>query len=193
MIDRGWDADPVFDPTADLRYGQRLDVIRDRAHGRYVIQDAEARPVAFLPDQLGGEVRTRTERWQVAVERRRHGWAVTARHAANGALGGEISMRWRPNVYELCVGSDARYELKKAIQLRSTWTLLTGRTRIARLATTSAFASEPVAAHRAAQHVGVIETIGDTLTTATLALPIALSLEMIKAQKAIPGADGPSP
>jgi hypothetical protein len=186
----GWGRDPADRPTADLVSGRHFTVVGESGRGRYVIRDADSRPVMFLPLALGGEVLTRAEGWLVAVERRRRGWAVIARASPGGAEAGGASVRWQPNAYRVWLEPATSCRLSRTNPFRSRWTLRAQGAPIARLELAGGYAG--ATAVRGEREVGAVETLAESLASINLGLAIALSLEMVKAERSIPRADGPS-
>lgn len=180
-------------PTGDFSYGKRFDIFQDLPNDRYVVADETDRAVAFLPSGIGGEVRTRTASWKIAVERRKLSWALVA-YAVDGAEVGGAAQRLVPNMYKLWLGPDELLHLTKNPVSRR-WKLSAGhRGRLARFDIQEVYGPSPsISSILPWVNVGWLETADYTLDATNLALPIVLALQMIKAEMSIDVAGIPIP
>jgi hypothetical protein len=165
----------MSDVVADFSCGEEFRLDLDLPDQRYVVKDSGGHIVALLPMGLGGEVFTRTDNWNIKVERHNVSWAVVAHTIPDGAEAGGIAEGLLPG-HKLWIGADVAYHVSEN-PLDGTWSLKEGHTHIARLTN--------------------ITVEGCTITTleppndpTTLSLAILLTLELIKAESSIPGAAG---
>jgi hypothetical protein len=168
------DRDPSIAITGDLAFGQQFSISRDIPNGCYIVQDGFSRAVVILPLQCGGEVITRAGVWHIGPERRGVGWVVVARAQHDASCVACAYPRWRPNAFKLWVAPDSSYRLKQSL-LTGGWTLSGPGGRIAHV-TLGATG-------------GSIDTFQTTIIPPQLALLTALTLETIKANRAIPTVD----
>jgi hypothetical protein len=181
------------EPTADFAFAQEFQLFRDHEGQRYVAEDASQRAVAFLPVGLGGEVRTRTDRWEIQTERRQHAWAVIARTIPDGAEAGGIAERVLPDTYKLWIAPDTVCHLTQN-PLNGDWSIKDGQAHLARLTDIARFASRTSfrsSGRRVA--AGTITTLEPPIHAMPLSLAIVLTLEMIKAEASIPSLRSISP
>jgi hypothetical protein len=188
--------------TADFEFDRRYELIFDKGRQVYFVDDSEGRSVAVLPVGFGGEVKTRTDSWNLETEHRRLGWAVVARTLSDRSEVGSISDGLIPDTYKLHVGRDCEYRVTQN-PLTCHWTISEGRSHLAAITDIAHFAAgrAPTQPKRASAeqvspftspvtprppngiYAGAITTHdGDPGTP--LALAILLTLEMIKADAA---------
>jgi hypothetical protein len=175
----------------DFAFGQEFRLFGDASSDGYVVEDVVGHAVAFLPRRLGGEVRTRTQRWDVNTERRRHGWALIARTIPDGAEAGGVTQRLLPNSYRLWIPPDTAYRLIQN-PLNDAWTVRDGHSRLVRLTELGTFAAGSLSSGGLRSPLGTIKTFDGPITPVPLGLTIVLALEMIKANALIPIASAPS-
>jgi hypothetical protein len=177
-------------PTADFAFAQEFCLRCDYANRGYVVEDSIGHAVALLPRWLGGEVRTRTERWDVQTERARHSWAIIARSVADGAEVGGVAQRLLPNIYRLWIVPGTTYHLIQN-PLSDSWAVRDRHLRLARLSGLGTFATGGFDPRDPRALVGSIKTFDGPINPAPIALTILLALEMVKAQALIPRSSAP--
>jgi hypothetical protein len=176
---------------SDLAFGQKFRLFCDPTNEGYVAENDLGHVVAFLPRWLGGEVRTRTERWNVQSERRGLSWAVVARTIPDGAEAGGVAQRLVPNSYKLWIAPDTSYHLTQN-PLNDNWAIRDGHRRVVGLTDLGTFATGGFNSRDLRAPLGTITTFDGPITPAPLALMILLALEMAKAQASIPRSSAPT-
>ncbi len=162
----------MSDVVADFTSGEEFRMDLDLADNRYVVRDSDGRIVALLPMGVGGEVYTRTDRWNIKVERHNVSWAVVAQTVEGVEVGG-ITEGLIPDSHKLWVGSDTVYHVTDN-PLNGNWSIKDGHAHIARLTNLTLSSS-------------TITTLDQPADPASLSLAIILMLELIKAESSIPG------
>jgi hypothetical protein len=182
-------------PTADFEFATEYRIWWE--HNHYTVEDPEQRCVAVLPLGYGGDVVTRTQRWQITVERRGITWAITAHTAADRTEAGGIREGLVPDRHKLWVGDDDEYHMTEN-PFDCDATIHHRHDTLARIADVRSFLYGSAPAHGGRTHAGTITTLASPASPAELALPILLTLEMIKAdavasQDATAGGGGINP
>lgn len=177
--------------TADFVSGQEYALELDGPGQQWIVTDGTQRPVAVLPVGLGGEVRTRTDRWIVGTERRRIGWAVVARSLLDDAEAGRVREALLPYTWKLRVAPDLDLRVTEN-PLKCDWTISRGGCRLVRISDMSRFATGRDRLSFDRRPAGTIRTLDAPPEPIPLPLVILLTLEMIKAEAAIPSVDQPA-
>jgi len=163
----------MSDVVADFSSGEEFRVDLDLPDQRYVVKDSDGRIVALLPMGVGGEVFTRTDRWNLKVERHNLSWAVVAHTADDGVEVGGIAEGLIPDSHKLWIGTDTVYHVTEN-PLNASWSIKDGHAHLVTLTNLTLSSS-------------TITTLNEPTDPATLALAIILTLELIKAESSIPG------
>jgi hypothetical protein len=174
--------------TADFAAGNEYRLAADREGGRWVIEDAAQRLVAELPVGLGGEVRTRTDRWVIRPESRRIGWAVVARNLSDKTEAARVRESLLPYTWKLRVAPDFDFRVT-GNPVRGHWTLSHGGWRLVRISDVGDFSTGRLISAPGRGSAGTIRTLDAPPRLLPLPLAILLTLQMIVADAAIPHAD----
>jgi hypothetical protein len=173
-------------PSADFRFGQGYQLVYEQAHEVYVVEDADQRLVAVAPVGLGGQVETRTDRWLIQSESRKIGWAVVAHNIPDHSEAGSVREGLLPDTCKLHVAPDFEGHVT-ANPLNGHWTISEGRSHLFRITDAQRFASAGRDGQPKDRALGAtIATLEAPRKSVPLALAIFLTLEMIKADAAIP-------
>jgi hypothetical protein len=165
----------MSDVVADFSSGQQFRLDLDLPDSRYVVKDSGGRIVALLPMGLGGEVYTRTDRWEMELERRNVSWAVVAHTIPDGVEVGGLAEGLIPG-HKLWIGADTVYHVTSN-PLTGTWHIKDGHVHLVELTNLTVEGC-------------TITTLEPPSDPTTLPLAILLTLELIKAESSIPGASG---
>ena len=101
----------------------------------WLILDGRSQPTAQLPGPGGGKASTRTETWQLTIERQRFSWRLLATVQSTNRMVAAASPALGPNSFKLCFYTRSRGEsltlrLSRGF-LSGTWTLRQRRTQLA--------------------------------------------------------------
>ena len=172
--------------TADFTFPREYHLFLGGTGDRYFVRDLQNRSVAYLPFTFGGEVRTRSDCWQIQGERPKLTWAVVAHTVPDGAKAGEITEGLIPDIHKLWISSGSEYRVTRN-PLTQVWTISHAHHRLVRITDARHFATGRLrSAALSGRQVSsaTIATLDSPASTADLGLPILLTLEFIKAQTA---------
>lgn len=171
------------EPTAEFRPGHAFRVRTDRAAARYLVEDEDGALVALLPQVNTSAMVTKSERWQVGVERHAHRWKVVARTDPGSHAVGYAYPRWWPDSYKLQVGGRSTYTLRMS-WLTGVWRLRRRGATIARLRSGPIRSREPGRPYSVTSGIypASIELARDRTGVQQLPLLIGLALGAIKCE-----------
>jgi hypothetical protein len=167
-------------PTVDLSPGGHYAMTPGPAG--YDVRDDSGELALVVPDNGGGEVVGRNDRWWIAAERKRHGWEIAARVTQGDAPVAEATQRLRPRAYNVNLTLETPYRLTED-WLSTSWTLRTARSRLARLNMTPYTQWNRDGGEQAS-----IDILDAATAVGNLTLLMAISLVTIGIEATIPGA-----
>jgi hypothetical protein len=161
------------DLVADFAFAQEFRLtLHHQGRRRGVVKNSAGRAVAVVPIGLGGVVRTRGDRWNIQVERRKLTWAIVAHTIPGRVEAGGIAEGFLPGSHKLWIAPDTVYRVTKN-PLDGSWSIKDGHAPLARLTNVTQFTS-------------TITTLESSVSAAPLPLAILLTLELIKAEASLP-------